>query len=235
MKQISVKCFDGTTVIYPKELNDMLFHVTLAKNLSSIVATRQLESASRLVQRVGASKALLRCVRDTSSEVAPGITLNDQRPMRGWKKDGLAEYLEYLNQHVYFWQWSPLESYSGNQQRRNPSIRHAAMYGGRYFSPTAPSWDRVLLRFGQKELEAMNISKGPSFSICNSGAPDHNSDLLDLRTRVFSGTRSTGVEIVFRDIVLLPESAEIWNRQTALWIRLVRVDSVEHFTTVNRG
>lgn len=89
-----------------------------------------------------------------------------------------------------------------------------------------------MLAVDRQRLEDANADNGPFFSICNSGAPDRNCDLRELRGRVFSGTRESAVEVVFRDAVRLPAGTQVWNRHSSGWIPLERATFIEPLTTL---
>jgi hypothetical protein len=136
-----------------------LYHLTFRQNADRILSTHLLESASRL------SSASIKkpSMREKRRDIVPihikgeEVLLRDQSPLyeKNMKLDDgwtFEDYLEHLNQHVFFW--------SGTEEGPND-------YGRRYFEKLG--YGSVLLRVETRSLFEQNPE--PLFCRYNSGSP----------------------------------------------------------------
>ncbi len=198
------------------EKDTMLYHVTRMSNVPSIIRSNRLISASTAILDAYAPRSLLTEVRRDEERLQGGVTLNDQQPLSQCRPDGRAKYSELLNLHVYFWPNSPLQEASTHFDASDAGEK-ARAYGRRYFSDKMKTRTRILLRMPRREVESANQARGPLFSTCNSGSPDHNADLTRLIHTVFTAPRQGAIEVVFRDWVDLPSGVEAWHPVHCVW------------------
>jgi len=183
-----------------------LYHLTSQSNIASIKSTRELYSATNLLQIAG-GEHLLRTKRASSVRLTVNgstITLRDQEPLHAGNlqlRHGrtFGDIVEMLNNHVYFW---PGDS-SGPSK-----------YGVRHYGRYEKAGERlVMLRVSATELMSANPDNRPSFSRFNSGSPrcsggkysPRGDDTFQAESD-FTGTPFSVVEVVFRGHVRLPGS-----------------------------
>lgn len=215
-------------------MDEFLYHITDRRNLSAIKTARRLLSASTAISASALSvddKAkALRTVRDASTPL-PGpassqeVWLNDQVPLRPFRDNpGIDSYVALLNEHVFFWRCSPIDSYSRNRIKKDRAVRAAVNFGFR-FDPRSAGSSHVLIRLKFESVVALNADRGPFFSSKNTGSPDRRiagarTDLCQLTAGLFTWSSADAVEVVFRGWVDLPQDAARWEPVQARWIQL---------------
>ena len=198
------------------ELRPYLYHVTARENGSLLAREMILEPAAELMRRAGRpdlirwrrpDPVLLRIDDDE-------VILKDQRPLieANLSLDGsweLEDFVEYLNQHVFFW-----------PGRSDGPISHGVRLLGRY-DATAP----LVLRVPTRDVIDANIGFEPLFCPYNSGAPRQQGGRRARRgphlfapAERFHRRESEVVELAYRNRVALPDSAEVQSE--AGWRRL---------------
>jgi hypothetical protein len=200
------------------ELRPFLYHVTARENRAALVRERSIWPAAELMRRAGRSD-LLRWRRPDSVSLRIGseqIVIKDQRPLveanlsldGSW---GLADFVEYLNQHVFFW-----------PGRADGPIAHGQRLLDRY-DASSP----LVLRIPTADLLRVNRDCEPLFCPFNSGAPRQNQGKRARRgpqlftpAARFTRRESEVIELAFRGGVVLPGSTEVhtssgWDRLAA--------------------
>ncbi len=191
------------------ELRPFLYHVTARANRDALARDRKLWPAADLMRRAGRSD-LIRWRRPDSvvlqvdSEL---VVIKDQRPLveANLSLDGswqLADFVEYLNQHVFFW-----------PGRATGPIAHGKRLQERYRASTP-----LVLRVATRDLIGANQGSEPLFCQFNSGAPRQNQGkrarrgphLFEPADR-FARRESEVVEFAFRAAVSLPTSVEVYT------------------------
>ena len=189
------------------KLRPYLYHLTAESNISSIKATRELQSASTVLEGLDRER-LLRTKRSSSLRLAlngHSFSLRDQEPLHAGNMDlqqgwTFGDVIEMLNRHVFFW--------PGNASG-------PIDYGVRHFSRYEDIGERlVVLRVPTLDLVTANHSCPPKFCRYNSGSPrcsggkksPRGEDTFQPGSSV-SGAPSKVVEVVFGGKVWLPGSA----------------------------
>lgn len=185
-------------------LRPFLFHLTARTNLEGIRSTGILESANSHFRRAGVGhQSTQRRLGHVLLHGGSGpVVVRDQVPLQaghidfesGWS---LAKFVGHVNEHVFFWPGSV-----------HGPVRSGLSHYARYAS------EQVAI------LRIPTVSLGPglvdaAFSRFNSGAPRSVGGRRSPRggeTYVdavrFRGTVQDVVEVVFRDRLRLPTSAE---------------------------
>ena len=188
-----------------------LLHLTAASNLPSITRTRQLRCANAFLSGAGlATRSSERRLEHLTIPASEGdALLRDQKPLiegaiafeKGWD---LARFIQYVNQHVFFWPCRP----SGPM---DPGMNHFERY--RSESP-------VLLRVPTASIDTTNLR----FSRYNSGAPRCSGGKYSPRggntylpAVDFEGTASEVVEVVVVGACALPRDAEVSDNPAGPW------------------
>ncbi len=198
-------------------LRPFLYHVTARENLERLRHTHRMETANAILRGAG-REDLLRARRPGSVTITLGgdsVVLKDQRPLvaanltftAGWQ---LGDFVEYLNDHVYFWTRDVLSLVG-------PGGRLLAHYARE--SP-------LVLRVPFRALVAANLDVPPLFSPYNSGAPrkqrgrpvKRGPDLF--RSAEHSLRRPHEiVEVAFRGSLVLPSETTLAKEHDA-WVSL---------------
>lgn len=203
-------------------LRPFLYHVTARENLARLARTRRIDTTSAILEAAGRPN-LTRTRRPEAIGVLVGgepVTLKDQRPLvlanvtftPGWQAE---DYLQYLNEHVYFW--------PGDALSMIPP-------GGRLLAHYAPELPGVL-RLPVRELLAANPQAVPLFSRYNSGAPRmQRGKPVERGPNLFRpvaearGQPYNVIEVVFRGSVVLPADTVVAG-EPETWIPIAAVRS----------
>lgn len=191
------------------EKSHYLYHVTYVGSLARIKRLRQLQSAATLL-RLGGRSALVRVRRTRLEEFevdGDTIRLTDQKPIKeanisfqdGWS---LADLIEAINRRVFFWRGPPTGLLKKDQ--------------GHFEKYEEAGHSLVFLRSGFAETVRLNAERGPELCKYNSGAARMNDGRPIPRGRAtFVPPKQADFalgkvrEVVFRDFVDLPSSAEL--------------------------
>jgi len=195
-------------------LRPFLYHVTARQNLGRLRRTQRMDTASAIL-RAARRQDLLRARRpDPVTIVLDGepIVLKDQRPLlssnvaltKGWQ---FADFVEYLNDHVYFWPGDAL------------SLLDAGKRLLAHYAPGSP----LVLRVPLLALTAANPDLPPLFSPYNSGAPrmqggrpvKRGPDLFRSAERA-RGRPHEVIEVAFHGSVVLPADTSV-HREPETW------------------
>lgn len=183
------------------------YHVTARSNRAALLSDWTLRPAAELMRLAG-REDLLRWRRPESITVdlpTGPVVIKDQHPLieANLSLDGsweLGDFVEYLNEHVFFW-----------PGRADGPISHGQRLLGRY-DATAP----LVLRVPTSDLLAANPGDVPLFCAFNSGAPRRQQGQRVRRgphlfapADRFGRRESEVVELAFRCSVRLPQSVEL--------------------------
>ena len=187
----------------------VVYHLTDRLNLEQIQDTSMLFPTATFYEEAGLPHKS-RCLRHDSDVVSINgvkVHIRDQAPLHAGHMSlchntTYTEFIEFLNQHVYFW---PGTCAGPNDY----GIRHFARYRKR-------KEDSVVLACDSASLFQVNTE--PRFSRYNSGSPRCSGgkrsprciDMFRLADD-FVGTPSKVVEVTFRDAVQLSDVNVSWH------------------------
>lgn len=192
-----------------------LYHLTDARNVPRIRATRRLECATRILRSAG-DDATIRERRRASCVVEVDglqVHIRDQAPLHlgnmrlepGWTFD---DFVEHLNARVFFWPGGDTGPIS---------------YGVRHFERYADDGPAIL-RVPTLALFTENTRHLPLFCRWNSGSPRCSYGQKSPRTaQTFVGNDdaeyrpSQVVEVTFEDLVSLPTSTQLGSGPRGPW------------------
>jgi hypothetical protein len=183
-----------------------LFHLTRLENFSRILRTRQLESASHILNLAGQPNiALLHRANDLIVTIdGQDVIVRDQAPLHignvkftgDWDGDKL---IKEINKRIFFWSGSI----------RGP-VANAQRHFDRYKKDKP-----IVLRIRFDELVQVNPAKQPYFCKYNSGSPRYTNGRASPRgPETFSpGIDCTFaptevIEVTFLHSITLPETTE---------------------------
>ncbi len=183
-----------------------LIHYTCRRNLDGIKKTRELRCASSLMN-AGEKKIHAGKKRPESTQCEATV-LRDQQPLteRIVFSDGTTfpEFVEYLNEHVFFWP----DSHAGEQAREG--FRNKYSY----------SEEQVGLRCQLDDLIAENPGMEILFSRYNSGATPRSPRKSPRCRKLFQPLKARNgsrlVEVVAHGKVRLPDDTE-WECDEGRW------------------
>jgi hypothetical protein len=181
-------------------LRPFAYHLTARSNLSRILSTGRLDSASTLYRKANCDEriGIHRPSHDHVVIDGERVHVRDQSPLHSANVDlseqTFSDVVSMLNQYVYFW--------PGDQHRPIPSGRN-------HFSRYAAE-DCVVMVLPTDRLFAANESS-LRFSRCNSGAPRQQGGRKQprgaqtfRRAEQFEDTPGRVVEIVVEGSAVLP-------------------------------
>jgi hypothetical protein len=209
-----------------------VYHLTATTNLVLIEHSRQILSASALIRRAGRSELSRRRRSGDERLRVDGhdVILRDQAPLHegnltlsgGWKFEDLVEA---LNGRVFFW--------PGTESGPNA---HGRRHFGRYQTEHP-----VLIRVKTVDLLAANDRAIPEFCRYNSGSPRCSGGRRSPRgpetfveASSFEGLPSKVVELVFREVAVLPDSWEISHSSDGPWSKRSQREDLPSNTASNR-
>jgi hypothetical protein len=183
-----------------------VFHLTYAPNLARIRRIRKLESAATLLRAAG-KEDLIRTQREAILPLyldGDSITLREQ--LLNWNHiqlDGgwvLDDLVEHLNQQVFF-----------GRSKQDGSLLNGDEHLKGYATPNP-----LFLRIPFSALVNCNRDRGPAFCKYNSGAarttkrrPSPRGPDLFLTCENATFGIGDVKEVVFKEVVLLPETTEL--------------------------
>lgn len=217
------------TIEQLQQVRPFLFHFAPESNRTSLSCDRTMYSTQNTVQKLWEyNKEQIASVKDFLStpriqsiqlrldnSTSRFVTLNDQQPLRESQFLGLSctfgEYVALLNSFVFFW--------PGDGDGPMPGGRRAAGFAKKYK-------DYGCLRVPVRD--AWNDKQSPLFCEYNSGAP-RKCNGIERGSEIFqsadSGLLRAGqvVEVVFKGVFSIPDSAEWRSPGKAKWEPLRRV------------
>ena len=184
----------------PYNCEMLLTHYTHKCNRPAIEGGGRILSALSLMEQHGRMD-LARERRKCCEQIAPGVILRDQQPLRPRivLSDGasFADFVKYLNGHVFFWP----DSSAGKRRRE-------AFRAKKYQHP-----HHIGLRCDLQSLRDANPGVRILFSPFNSGSTPRSPRKSPRSLRLFQPLKSRGgrplAEVVVRGVVRLPDNTQI--------------------------